>query len=238
MLRRRNRKVNQYPVIEKATSIFISDFPTDWVEADLWRMLKNYGTLVDVYIAVKRTKTSSRFGFARFIRVANTQELVGRLNDIPCGNSRLRANLAKYERKKVPPSPRFADNRHHRVSMETYQKGSERRTFADDVFESNRLNPMLACNDIGSEYDHGDWHDWRSENLESDDLSDEYELPETPRDQSPVKLSTPQSSEFEKSDNGIKSAHHPRENTRSRENSGSRQWVGNIRDGSCWNTIT
>ncbi|KAI3764636.1 hypothetical protein L2E82_14647 [Cichorium intybus] len=141
-VRQRNSKEYRYPVIEKATTIFISDFPSDWVEADLWSLLKSYGTLVDIYIAMKRTKTNTRFGFARFIRVTNTQEPVGRLNDIPCGNSRLRANLAKYKRKKVPPPPSFADNRNDRVSMETNQRFGERRTFADVV--NNRSLPKNA----------------------------------------------------------------------------------------------
>ncbi|KAI3764635.1 hypothetical protein L2E82_14646 [Cichorium intybus] len=102
----------------------------------------------------------------------------------------------------------------------------------EDLFESNRLNPMLACNDIGSEYEHGDWHDWRSENLESDDFSDEYDLPETPKEKSPAKLSSPQSSEYGRSVSGERSAHHPRRNMRGRENSGSRHCGGNSREAS------
>ncbi|KAI3505961.1 hypothetical protein L1887_28307 [Cichorium endivia] len=132
-VRRRNRRSNQHPIIEKATSIFISDFPPDWVEADLWRFLKNFGVLVDVYIASKRSKSNSRFGFARYIRVSNLQDLVNSLNGARCGNSRLRANLAKYERKKVTPPPNYFANNMPQVNRRESHINPQRMTYAEVV---------------------------------------------------------------------------------------------------------
>ncbi|KAI3740321.1 hypothetical protein L2E82_30749 [Cichorium intybus] len=72
-VRRKNKKTEEYTINGMATTIFISDFPPDWMEADLWKVLKNYGILVDVFIAKKRAKNNNRFGFARFIRVGSEE---------------------------------------------------------------------------------------------------------------------------------------------------------------------
>nr|GFA71859.1 RNA-directed DNA polymerase, eukaryota, nucleotide-binding alpha-beta plait domain protein [Tanacetum cinerariifolium] len=38
---------------------------------DLWRVCGTYGTVVDVFIPVKRSKVGKRFAFVRFIKVVN-----------------------------------------------------------------------------------------------------------------------------------------------------------------------
>ncbi|KAI3739751.1 hypothetical protein L2E82_30162 [Cichorium intybus] len=86
----------------------------------------------------------------------------------------------------------------------------------EDLFESNRLNPMLACNDIESEFNQGDWaSDWRSEMQESDGDFAGSELPETPLALSPEKERSPRSSEKENASGNEKSDQISRRNSKS-----------------------
>ncbi|KAI3501118.1 hypothetical protein L1887_28977 [Cichorium endivia] len=49
----------------------------------------------------------------------------------------------------------------------------------EDIFESNRLNPMLACNDIEDPFYHDDWASkWESETTDSEKASSADESPE------------------------------------------------------------
>ncbi|KAI3522120.1 hypothetical protein L1887_11599 [Cichorium endivia] len=65
--------------------------------------------------------------------VTNLQDLVNSLNGAWCGNSRLRANLAKYERKNVPLPPKFFANNMPQVTRDENYGNSERRTYAEVV---------------------------------------------------------------------------------------------------------
>ncbi|KAI3507928.1 hypothetical protein L1887_22925 [Cichorium endivia] len=87
----------------------------------------------------------------------------------------------------------------------------------EDLFESNRLNPMLACNDIESEFNQGDWaSDWRSETQESDGYFAGSELPGTPQGFSPEKETSPGSSEKDNALGNEKSDQSSRRNSKSR----------------------
>ncbi|KAI3508666.1 hypothetical protein L1887_23675 [Cichorium endivia] len=96
---RKTRRAEDYSVNGKAITYFITDIPYDWKEADLWNLLRQYGTLVDVYIAKKRSKTNNRFGFARFIKIHNAAGFERTLNGVWCGNRKLKVNLARFERR-------------------------------------------------------------------------------------------------------------------------------------------
>nr|GEY55772.1 nucleotide-binding alpha-beta plait domain-containing protein [Tanacetum cinerariifolium] len=83
---------------DKATSFFFTNFPDSWDSSALWKMFGRYGKVVDVYIAFKRTKKDTRFGFVRFI---NTWELEGferRLKGIIIGDSNLIINRARFNK--------------------------------------------------------------------------------------------------------------------------------------------
>nr|GEZ07401.1 RNA-directed DNA polymerase, eukaryota, nucleotide-binding alpha-beta plait domain protein [Tanacetum cinerariifolium] len=89
-------KYNQTSKISK--SIFIYNLPPDCSNRDLWNVCNDYGTVVDVFIPNKKSKSGKRFAFVRFIKVPNLDRLVENLNTIWMGCFHLLANSARYER--------------------------------------------------------------------------------------------------------------------------------------------
>ncbi|GKD21409.1 RNA-directed DNA polymerase, eukaryota, nucleotide-binding alpha-beta plait domain protein [Tanacetum coccineum] len=83
-------------------SVFISNFPNDYTSKDLWKACNDYGTVVDVFIPNKRSKTRMRFAFVRFIKVTNLIRLVENLNTIWLGRLHLSANFARFDRPIAP----------------------------------------------------------------------------------------------------------------------------------------
>ncbi|GJS17046.1 nucleotide-binding alpha-beta plait domain-containing protein [Tanacetum coccineum] len=50
---------------KKATSFFFTNFLDSWDSKALWKMVGRYRIVVDVYVAFKKTKLNTRFGFVR-----------------------------------------------------------------------------------------------------------------------------------------------------------------------------
>nr|GEU40285.1 RNA-directed DNA polymerase, eukaryota [Tanacetum cinerariifolium] len=61
-----NSYENQTQKISK--SVFVTNFPEDFTARDLWKVCSDYGTVVDVFIPFKRSKSGKRFAFDRFIK--------------------------------------------------------------------------------------------------------------------------------------------------------------------------
>ncbi|PWA66530.1 hypothetical protein CTI12_AA325340 [Artemisia annua] len=83
---------------EKATTFFFTRFPDAWDEKALWKLFEKYGTVVDIYLASKRTKVGTRFGFVQFIKVGNILAFEQKLGEICIGNSKILVNIAKYDK--------------------------------------------------------------------------------------------------------------------------------------------
>ncbi|GJS79063.1 RNA-directed DNA polymerase, eukaryota [Tanacetum coccineum] len=67
-------------------------------------MCSAYGTVVDVFIPFKKSKSGKRFAFVRFIKVTNLARLVENLCTIWIGRRHLYANQVRFER---PQNPNF-----------------------------------------------------------------------------------------------------------------------------------
>ncbi|GJU73142.1 nucleotide-binding alpha-beta plait domain-containing protein [Tanacetum coccineum] len=80
---------------DKATSFFFTNFPDSWDSSALRRMFSRYGKVVNVYIAFKRMKKDTRFGFVRYINFGHLETFERRLKEIMIGDSRLVINRAK-----------------------------------------------------------------------------------------------------------------------------------------------
>nr|GEZ14756.1 hypothetical protein [Tanacetum cinerariifolium] len=83
-------------------SVFISNFPDDCTNRDLWKVCNDYGTVVDVFILTKKSKAGKRFTFVRFIKVLNFDRLTENLKTIWIGRFYLSANPARFDRPKAP----------------------------------------------------------------------------------------------------------------------------------------
>nr|GEY19755.1 RNA-directed DNA polymerase, eukaryota [Tanacetum cinerariifolium] len=69
---------------------------------DLWKVCKDYGTVVDVFIPNKKSKAGKRFVFGRFIKVLNFDRLIENFKTIWIGRFHLSANPARFDRPKAP----------------------------------------------------------------------------------------------------------------------------------------
>nr|GEX11281.1 RNA-directed DNA polymerase, eukaryota, nucleotide-binding alpha-beta plait domain protein [Tanacetum cinerariifolium] len=92
-------KFDQTSKISK--SVFISNFPDDCTNRDLWKVCNDYGTVVDVFIPNKKSKAGKRFAFVRFIKVLNFDRLIENLKTIWIGRFHLSANSARFDRPKA-----------------------------------------------------------------------------------------------------------------------------------------
>nr|GEV99388.1 hydroxycinnamoyl-CoA quinate/shikimate transferase [Tanacetum cinerariifolium] len=93
-------KFDQTSKISK--SVFISNFPDDCTNRDLWKVCNDYGTVVDVFIPNKKSKAGKRFAFVRFIKVLNFDRLIENLKTIWIDRFHLSANPARFDRPKAP----------------------------------------------------------------------------------------------------------------------------------------
>nr|GEV71698.1 RNA-directed DNA polymerase, eukaryota, reverse transcriptase zinc-binding domain protein [Tanacetum cinerariifolium] len=74
----------------------ISYFQTNAKE--LWRFGNQYGNFIDAFIPDKRSKIGKRFGFIRFIKVADVDRLINNLCTIWIGKFKLHANVTRFNR--------------------------------------------------------------------------------------------------------------------------------------------
>ncbi|GJR68224.1 putative RNA-directed DNA polymerase, eukaryota, reverse transcriptase zinc-binding domain protein [Tanacetum coccineum] len=90
---------------DKATSYFFTNFPDSWDSSALWKMFNRYGKVIDIYVAFKRTKLGSKFGFVRFINIGDSESFEKRLKGIMIGETTIvinRATFMKVAGKSVP----------------------------------------------------------------------------------------------------------------------------------------
>nr|GEU81425.1 RNA-directed DNA polymerase, eukaryota, nucleotide-binding alpha-beta plait domain protein [Tanacetum cinerariifolium] len=81
---------------------------------DLLEVCQGYGTVVDVYIPNRKSKSGKRFAFVRFIKVENVDRLVGNLCTLWIGRMHLHANIVRFEHSLIhssrPTNPIRSDN--------------------------------------------------------------------------------------------------------------------------------
>nr|GEW23149.1 hypothetical protein [Tanacetum cinerariifolium] len=78
-------------------SIYVTNFPDSATSCDLWNACSVYGTVVDVFIPLKKSKVGKRFAFVRFVKVHNLVRLVENLCTIWIGRHHLFANQHGYK---------------------------------------------------------------------------------------------------------------------------------------------
>ncbi|GKE21507.1 RNA-directed DNA polymerase, eukaryota, nucleotide-binding alpha-beta plait domain protein, partial [Tanacetum coccineum] len=92
-------------------SVFVTNFPETCSSRDLWKVCNDYGSVVDVFIPVKKSKAGKRFAFVRFIKVKDLDRLVANLCTIWIGRFHIHANVARFHRPLKPNTsiPRTSD---------------------------------------------------------------------------------------------------------------------------------
>nr|GFA66984.1 RNA-directed DNA polymerase, eukaryota [Tanacetum cinerariifolium] len=78
------------------SSIFDSNIPWKAMVQDIWDSCNQWGVVIDVYIAAKRSKSGHRFGFVRFKNVNDINLLVSNLRVTWMGGFYLFADVANH----------------------------------------------------------------------------------------------------------------------------------------------
>jgi RNA recognition motif-containing protein len=64
------------------TSFFVSKFPEEVSNTDLWKLFIPFGRVGEVFIPKKLDKWGQRFAFVKFWEVRNAEELEAELQDV------------------------------------------------------------------------------------------------------------------------------------------------------------
>ncbi|GKB92857.1 putative RNA-directed DNA polymerase [Tanacetum coccineum] len=127
------------------------------------KMFSRYGNVVDVYIAFKRTKKGTRFGFVRFKKVGDVVTFERRLKEILIGDVRLIINCAKFFKdgeRNLPaqdfpplnhgPRPKariniVKGNRSFKDAVRGHQDQQSPKAQCIRIMEDNSLKSRLEC---------------------------------------------------------------------------------------------
>lgn len=102
----KNNKQHSKPIdnpfvndVEKiATSFYVSNFPNSLDAKNLWKEFQPFGSIVDAFIANKRSKQGKRFGFVRFLGVRNEVDFARSLSNIWIGSYHVYVSVARFQR--------------------------------------------------------------------------------------------------------------------------------------------
>lgn len=130
-------------------SIYVTNFPDSSTPRDLWSACSVYGSVVDVFITLKKSKAGKRFAFVRFVKVHNLDRLVENLCTVWIGSHHLFANRVRYERPlrnySSLNSPRN-DSIRPLISPSPVQHGHKAGSYVNAVNKSSSVTqgPMLS----------------------------------------------------------------------------------------------
>ncbi|GJY90861.1 RNA-directed DNA polymerase, eukaryota [Tanacetum coccineum] len=127
-------------------SVFITNFPDHTRAQDLWNVCNAYGSVIDVYIPNKRSKSGKRFAFVRFITVSNLECLIKNLCTIWIGSYHLYANKVRFLRdqkqKYYPYKNDFKSGKDRDQFPDAENSGNVRGSFAS-VLKGETQKQML-----------------------------------------------------------------------------------------------
>lgn len=95
--------------MEVSRSLYVSNFPEDWVAKDVKETLEKYWPVIDVFLPQKRNATGKRFAFARFEKNANLSEILVELKGLWIGDYKIIAHRARFD-----INDRMSDEKHTR----------------------------------------------------------------------------------------------------------------------------
>ncbi|KAK1428401.1 hypothetical protein QVD17_17234 [Tagetes erecta] len=98
----RRGKKKEYKEKPNVTSFYISNLEADCNPKELALIFDKFGRVVDTYIAGRKDREGSYFGFVRFQNVINKLELEEQLQGVKMNNVILSVNLAKHGKSVYP----------------------------------------------------------------------------------------------------------------------------------------
>lgn len=98
-----NRRKQKYG--SELTTFFVGNLPERVSREDLKDLFGAYGKVANTYIANKKDKGGSNFGFVKFMDVDDAKVLEESFKRIYLGNNILTINIARFQRRSPIPSP-------------------------------------------------------------------------------------------------------------------------------------
>nr|KAJ0194119.1 hypothetical protein LSAT_V11C800404340 [Lactuca sativa] len=89
---------NREKIEKLSVTDFVTNFPNDLVENDLWHLFEEFGKIADVYIARKLSKNGRKFAFVIYLNAFDGDRLEKRLAYIWAGSFHLFVSVAKFKR--------------------------------------------------------------------------------------------------------------------------------------------
>ncbi|XP_058755351.1 uncharacterized protein LOC131628537 [Vicia villosa] len=151
-------------------TIFITDFTDKWCARDLFIEFKEMGVIQEIFIPLKRDWRGQRFGFVRFVNVADEKYLETKMDNVWLDGTKLSANISRIKRKDLrnnnnPANPKkqemnilpkrvsFSANADRNTTMATKVGGGEgsSKSFADIIkgnFESKPVEEYTASQSL------------------------------------------------------------------------------------------
>ncbi|MCI16832.1 endonuclease/exonuclease/phosphatase family protein, partial [Trifolium medium] len=114
-----------------STSFFVTNFPEELGWGDLWKIFARFGSVTDVFIPKKVDKWGRKFGFVKFKEVRDMEDLSTRLEDVWCGNFKLRVNRARFRK-----GDSKAENKNSQEENQRKMEANDRRVKDDLSFKS------------------------------------------------------------------------------------------------------
>ncbi|PWA76286.1 hypothetical protein CTI12_AA064830 [Artemisia annua] len=141
-----------------STSVFVTNFPDQFLAKDLWNTCKQYGYVVDAYIPNRRSKAVKRFSFVRFIKVFDVTRLVNNLCTVWVGRYKIHANIPRFHREPLNKYNNLNNDngvKRSNTGIEHTDNGGKGLSYSyahvvkevQKVKESSDINPALVLDD-------------------------------------------------------------------------------------------
>lgn len=145
------RKHNPSDKSKAVTTIYVTNLQSDVTEEMLRKSFQSFGKMVDIYIPGRKDKGGTFFAFIRYAGHKDIDSLVPTLNQVRCGHSIVKVNIARYE-KKSPPKQIHPPSSYHprRMPVPIIKRSniSTGKTFADVVTGSLGKSESVKTQEI------------------------------------------------------------------------------------------
>ncbi|KAD4179777.1 hypothetical protein E3N88_28368 [Mikania micrantha] len=119
-------------------SFFVTNLPGGISNSTLWNAFKQYGRIMDAYVARKKDSRGNHFGFIRFAGISKLNEVLRQLNSVTIFEAKLNVSVAKYDKQhrkmeggsKGSDAPPVHVQAFGRVEEESRQKNPRSQTHA------------------------------------------------------------------------------------------------------------
>ncbi|XP_058766958.1 uncharacterized protein LOC131640589 [Vicia villosa] len=147
--------VGKMKEVKRLESIYVSHFPDRCKARDLFQVFGCIGEIFEVAISPRRNKVGKRFGFARFVDVADARLLAMKVDNVSFDGVKIHANVPRFSRKAAEGYP-------HRVlkkdgALPSFKGGRfYEGQGANSVIDASRRKPRSFVDVVADRFEGGD----------------------------------------------------------------------------------